>query len=542
MRSAAQPIALALAAVLACAGCTKIGATGSGGRHPWTIPHTVRIGATDEPDSLNKLLANSDAADWIANLLFTPVFRYDARGEFIPELATQIPTYANGGISRDNRTITLHLRPHLTWSDGAPLDARDIRFTWQAVMNPRNDTRLRIGWDDIASIDVPDPLTAVVHLRAPNAGILGVFANGGGAAFPPLPAHLLAGLPDINHAAFNTAPLSSGPYVLTRWNHGASLEFRANPRYWRGTPNVTTISYRIIPNGDTLFAALRTHDIDVVDPVADDAIDQLPLLTGVTIAKRLVANYRRVALNCRRPVLRDVRVRRAIAQAVDWDRMNATVYHGYNARATSDILPTSWAAPRVPPYRYDPAAARRLLDAAGWHVGPGGIRRRGDQPLRMEISATNVRQSNVQAELQMQQQLRAVGIDLTIKNYPPSLLFAQNGPLYTGRYDMEFSIDTNAPDPDNEGEWSSRFVPPHGANTEFLADPVVDRTSHAALLTFDRSRRKALYALEESRLHADVPAIFLYWQTAVAAYNSDLKNYAPAAYLASDWNAYAWQI
>jgi ABC-type transport system substrate-binding protein len=142
----------------------------------------------------------------------------------------------------------------------------------------------------------------------------------------------------------------------------------------------------------------------------------------------------------------------------------------------------------------------------------------------------------------MQQQLRAVGIDLTIKNYPPSLLFAQNGPLYTGRYDMEFSIDTNAPDPDNEGEWSSRFMPPHGANTEFLADPVVDRTSHAALLTFDRSRRKALYALEESRLHADVPVIFLYWQTAVAAYNSDLKNYAPAAYLASDWNAYAWQI
>ena len=163
----------------------------------------------------------------------------------------------------------------MQWADGAPLDARDLRFTWQAVMNPRNNTRLRAGWDDITSIVLPDDDTAVVHLREPYAAILGIFALGG-AGYPPLPAHLLAKLPDLNHAPFNAMPLSSGPYVLANWNHGASLEFDANPRYWRGTPAIAHLTYRIIPNADTLFNALRTHEVDVdVDSITETQIAQL---------------------------------------------------------------------------------------------------------------------------------------------------------------------------------------------------------------------------------------------------------------------------
>jgi peptide/nickel transport system substrate-binding protein len=530
----------ALMLVFFIAGCTRVDTAGVNGRHPWTQPDRLRMASTEEPDSLNKLFANSDASDQVANLISAPIFRYDDTGDYVPEMATVIPTPSNGGISRDGRTIVLHLRHGMQWSDGAPLDARDLRFTWKAVMNPRNNTRLRAGWDDIAAIDLPDNDTAIVHLRDPYAAILGIFALGG-AGFPPLPEHLLRALPDLNHAAFNEHPISSGPYVLTSWKHGAALEFDANPHYWRGTPAIAHIEYRIIPDADTLFNALVTHEIDVdVDSITESQIARLGSLTGYATQKRLTANYRHITINCAKPLLADVRVRRAIAEAVDWDHLNATVFHGYNERATSDIMPTSWAAPAIPPFRFDLADAKQLLSTAGWLPASDGIRRRNGAPLTIDISTTPSKPANVQAEVQMQQALRAAGIDLRIKNYPTSLLFAQNGPLYGGTYDLSLTIDTNAPDPDNEGEWSGAFIPPHGANTTFLNDPVITATSHAAARTFDRGVRKALYAREEARIHALVPAIFMYWQIAYAAYNSDLKHYRAAQYLSSNWNAYAW--
>jgi peptide/nickel transport system substrate-binding protein len=540
-RAVAALAALAVSATVA-AGCTRVD-TGSaaGGRHPWTIPNHLRIGSPDEPDNINPMFGHTDATDQVDAFIFAPLFRYDPRGNFVPELATVVPTYANGGISRDSKTIVLHLRPNLRWSDGAPLTARDVRFTWRAVLNPRNNTKAAFGWDDIAAIDVPNDTTAIVRLKRPNANVLGVFGGGGGSAYPPLPEHLLAKLPDLNDAPFNAAPIASGPFVLRAWNHGSSLEFAPNPLYWRGPPKLAGISWKIVPNPDTLFEQLRTHEIDVVPTVGDTFASRLVTIPGIRIVKTLSANWRRLAINCARPGLRDVVVRRAIAESVDWNRMNATVYHGNNVRAHSDLPPDSWAAPNVPDYPHDPAGAERALDADGWRRGPDGVREKDGTALRFVISATN-KPGNEQAEVQMQQELAAVGVALTIKNYPASILFAQDGPLYTGRYDLEWSIDTNGPDPDNQGSWSGDFVPPHGANTSFLRDPVITRTSDEAIRTFDRAKRKALYQIEETRIHELVPVVFLYWQVRLVAYDDDLKGYRPAEYITDNWNSWQWSI
>jgi peptide/nickel transport system substrate-binding protein len=409
------------------------------------------------------------------------------------------------------------------------------------VLNPRNNTRLTNGWDEIRAIDLPDPYTARVRLKRVDAGILGIFAVGG-AGYPPLPAHLLANLPDLNKAPFNSKPISSGPFVLAAWNHGSSLEFAPNPYYWRGKPGLRKLSYLFIPSAETLLSQMRTHEIDVYDAVDENHIPGLPQIGGISVTKRLIAYWRRLAFNTSRAQLSDVRVRRAIAEAVDWDRMNQTIFHGYNTRAVSDIAPTSWAAPHVSNYPYDPAGAKRLLDAAGWHPGPDGVRQKNGVLLRFSVSTTNAKQSNTQAEVQMQQQLASVGITLDIKNYPGSLLFAHDGPIYTGKYDTEFTIETNAPDPDNQGMWSGAFIPPHGTNATWLNDPVLTRTSREAIATFDRAKRKALYQREEARVHELVPAVFFYWQNAYAAVNSDMKNWKPATYISNFWNCYEWSI
>jgi peptide/nickel transport system substrate-binding protein len=535
---------IALVLAVSCVACTRVGnPSDTGSRHPWTQPGHVRLGEPDEPDSLNLLFAHTAAADQIATLLYSFVFRFDPKGELIPEIATEVPTYANGGISKDNKTIRLHIRKGMVWADGAPLDARDIRFTWRAVMNDRNTTKSRIYWDDVASMDVPDNNTLIVHLKRPNSAILyGIFGAGGN-AFPPLPEHLLGKLPDINRAAFNSAPLSSGPWILKSWTHGASLEFIPNDKYWRGPPKLKALTWKVIPNTDTLFQEMQTHDIDIYDPVPESQIPQLGKLDGIRVIKRLKSDWRHLEINTRKPMLSDVRVRRAIAEAVDWDRMNATIYHGINVRATSDIVPDSWAAPTIAQWRFDLADAKALLTAAGWVPGPNGIRVKDGKPLEITISTGTNKPANIEAEVQMQQQLRAAGISLSIKNYAVSLLFAQNGPLYGGTYDLSWSVDTNGPEPDNQGSWSGDAIPPKGANTSFLNDPVITQTTAQALLTFDRAKRKALYAREEQRIHELVPAIFLYWSVDSSAVNSDLKNYRPAEYDMADlWNSYDWDI
>lgn len=536
-----------LLALITCAAflaaCAKIGTGGGvGGRHPWTQPGHLRIGASNEPDNINPMFGHSDATDQVDALILEPLFRYKPDGDLSPALATEIPTYANGGISRDNKTIAIKMRKGVFWSDGAPLTAKDWVFTYHAVMNDRNNTKLRVGWDSIASVDLRNDYSFVVHLKAPNATFLGVLAQGG-AAYPPLPEHLLGKLPDLNRAAFNSAPISSGPFILTNWNHGGSMEFIANPHYWRGRPKLDRITIEIVPDNNTLFNELKTHEIDLTqDSISENLIPRLGDITGITVVKRLSANWRHMGINISRPALHDVRVRLALAEAIDWKQINDKMYHGYNQLAVSDIFPGSWAAPSIPRYPYDPAHAKRLLGEAGWKMGPDGVLHKGKRAMHLTISTGINNTDNEQSEVLIQSQLKPLGIDIQVRNYPTSLLFAQNGPLYTGHYDLEWSLDTNAPDPDNSGLWASAFIPPKGANTSWLRDPIVDQTSAAALLTFDHAKRKALYLREEEAIHAAVPAVFFYWQDGYTAYNSDLKHFSPTSYLSNYWNPWEWEI
>lgn len=536
-------IALALACGLAFAACSRAGggAAGSGGRNPWTQPGVIRLGEPDEPDSINPLFGHTVACDEASTMIFSFLMRYDDNGNFIPDLALQVPSYENGGISKDGKTITFHLRKDAKWSDGVPLTAKDWLFTLSAVRNPANNTKMLFGWDDIASAQAPDPYTIVVHLKQANSTILGIFAMGGD-AYPPLPAHLLAKYPDINRVSFNQHPVSSGPYVLKEWNHGSSLVFVPNPYYFRGAPKVKEVVWKVIPNVNTLFEQLQTHEIDVYSDVDQLHIPSLPALKGYTVTHRLIANWRHMMMNTSRPLLRDVRVRQAIAQGIDWKRINDTIYHGYNQLAVSDVFPQSWAAPDIPPYTYDPVKAKQLLAGAGWTMGSDGWLHKGNQTLQLSISTNTDNQPNNQAEVQIQSALKPLGIDIQIRNYPTSLLFAQDGPLYTGKYDLEWSVATNAPDPDNSGNWNSKYIPPHGGNTAWLNDPIVDQTSDAALLTYDHAKRKALYQREEEEIHKAVPAVFFYWENSYTAVNSDLKNYKPAAFIADMWNCWEWTI
>jgi len=538
---AASLVAGLLALALAATSCARRPGAAPGGGNNWTVHGVLRLGADEEPDSLNLMYAHTAAADAISGLLFSFILRYDAQGNYVPDLATVVPSPSNGGIAPDGKRIVVHLRRGVVWADGAPLTAADWLFTYRAVQNARNDVKTRYGWDDIASAFAPDPYTIVIRLRRPSVAVLGILAMGG-AGYPPMPAHLLANLPDLNRAAFNQHPLSSGPYSLARWDHGTSLTFVPNPRYFRGAPTLREVVWKVVPDVNTLLDELATHEIDVYPSVNPDAVARLSTIDGIVVVKRSIASWRHLGINTSRPQLADVRVRRAIAEAVDWKRINQTVFHGLDTLAVSDVFPQSWAAPSLPPYRYDPADAKRLLAQAGWKTGSDGILHKGPLAMRLSIYATTGHQENSASQVLIQSMLRDVGIDVAVRNYPGSYLFATNGPLYSGKYDLEWSVETNGPDPDNSGDWNGAFIPPNGANTSWLNDPIVNQTSARAASTFDRTARKALYQREEDRIHQLVPAVFFTWRTSYTAMNADVRNYVPAAFIGDTWNAWQWKI
>ncbi|HTU82032.1 MAG TPA: ABC transporter substrate-binding protein, partial [Candidatus Acidoferrales bacterium] len=126
-RTRVAAIVAAALIALGAGGCSKRGAHGEGGRNPWTVPGVLRIGADEEPDSLNLMYGHTAATDSLVGLLFSFLFRYDENGNYVPDLATQIPSIANGGISRDGLTITYRLRPDVRWQDGVPFTSRDVK-------------------------------------------------------------------------------------------------------------------------------------------------------------------------------------------------------------------------------------------------------------------------------------------------------------------------------------------------------------------------------------------------------------------------------
>ncbi len=541
MRLSGSVLACTLS-VLALGACTKIDTSSSSGgtaAREWTIPHVVRVAVSEEPNTLVRMFSNQSSADDVTALLFEPLFRYDEHANPVPALALKFPTLANGLISKDGLRVSFDLRPNVLWSDGAPVTAADVIFTWHAIMNPNNPVVYTSGYDKIKAIVADGPHRITLLLKEPFSPAVYLFSEG---TFPPLPAHLLGAYKAIADIPYDAAPVGDGPFRLRRWLHGSDLIFDANDRYWRGPPHVREIDIKVIPNPTTQVNELRTHEIDMIDGVSKPLAGELQGIPGVSVRSQLQANFRHLDFNLRSEILRDPNVRRAIVRAINVPLIIKTVYGGLGVQAVTDIPPFSWAANGLRPIAYDPVAAQGLLTTAGWVQGLDGIRMKNGQRLSLTISSSTDNRPNADAEALVSQQLKTVGIEVEIKNYAGSVLFAESGPLYGGNYDMAWIVDTVGVDPDNLAKWGCDFFPPRGLNTDFYCNHRVDAYLRAAQLTFNRARRRDDYEQAWRILLDEVPAFIIYWNRNVTAANRALRNFKPSPVYTDYWNAWEWEI
>jgi peptide/nickel transport system substrate-binding protein len=509
------------------------------GANSWTVHGIVRLAVAEEPNTLVRMFSNQSSADDVTALLFEPFFRYDDHMRPVPALATEFPTLQNGLISKDGLRVSFNLRQNAMWSDGEPVTSKDVIFTWHAIVDGNNPVVYTWGYDKIRDIVADGPHRVTFVLKQPFSPVVYLFSEG---TFSPLPAHLLAKYKSLRNIGYNAAPIGDGPFVLKKWSHGSDLVFAPNERYWRGRAHVREIHLEVIPDSTTQLNELHTHEIDVLEGVSKPLIGQLASISGINTMTQLADQYRTLDFNVRNPILKDVNVRRAIARAINVPKIIATVYAGQGVQAVSDIPPFSWAANDLPPISYDPDEARRLLDASGWLPGPDGIRFKNGARLALSISSTTNNRPNASAEALVSQELKTIGVDLTIKNYAGTILFAPDGPLYGDKYDMSWIVNTNGVDPDDIGSWGCDYFPPHGGNTDYYCNRRVDAHLVAAQRTYDQAKRREHYKEAWRIMLDDVPAVIIYWDRLVHASNRDLKNFKPSPVITNYWNAWEWEI
>jgi len=524
---------LALLLALVLAACTRASDLGT----------TVRFAIAADPQTLDPLFAHADAAGvegQLARLAFEPFVDVDDRGRLVPVLLVRIPTVANGDLARDGRTIVYHLRPGVRWQDGVPVEARDVLFTLRAIVDPRNPVRSREGYDRIVRAEQLDAHTVRITLRAPWAPAVATFFGSGTAPQYVLPAHLLEREARLDRAGFGARPVGDGPFRFVSWQHGDRLVYAANPQYWRGTPRVGRLEIRIFPDPGTNFTALQSGELDwnLLSPAQWATVRTRTDLRFRFVPLALVAG---IAIDTAHPPLDDVRVRRALAAAIDRDAISAKITFGRYPKIDTAQPLESWAHdPTAALPRFDPAAADRALDAAGWHRGADGIRTNGHQRLALVYVQFPESQTGVRVAAFVERALRLRGVDVSIKSVSNAQLFlpaSQGGVLASGGFDLAYVPWPMGVDPDD-----SALLGCHGPqNIMRWCDPVVDALQQRALAAPAPEERRRLYAQIERRVAAAVPIIYLFDPAYVYAVGPRLDGFAPSAF-SPTWNAFAWSV
>jgi peptide/nickel transport system substrate-binding protein len=500
---------------------------------------------TGAPETLDPILSTSQFEIQAEALALDPLVATDPDGHDVPILASTVPTLRNGGISADGLTIVYHLRRGVVWQDGAPFTSRDVRFTWRAIMNRDTAVATRHGYDDIARIDTPDAYTAIFHLKRRFAPAVHTFFAHSDSPIAILPAHVLERYHDLNNVPFNSRPIGTGPYRIVRWLRGDRIEYVANDRYFLGKPGLARIVVHLIPDENTAIQQMRTHEIDWFVQASPRVYPQLRAIPDVV--PRLVPfnGVDSLIFNTKRAPFSDVRLRRAVGFAIDKAALVRKVTYDTTLPATEDLPSFMWAFdPHAGTTAHDLPRARALLEDAGWHTGGDGIRMKGGHRLTLGIAFRTDSLTDRNRGVVIASMLRDAGIDVELKGYTTTLLYApegQNGILASGNYDAGLETWYAGVDPDDSSQLMCDQIPPSGYNWSRYCNSRLDDAERLALASYDEPTRKRAYARVQEILAADSPYVYLWWPRQIEAVTDRLQNFRPNG-IVEDWNAYAWTL
>ncbi|MFL5696422.1 MAG: ABC transporter substrate-binding protein [Ktedonobacteraceae bacterium] len=504
-------------------------------------------GLIRDPDSLipNGTAQTLFITGLVDQALYLPLFYGDAQGVIQPGAASEIPTVQNRGISADATAWTFHLRPGLVWSDGQPYDARDVDYSWKLWLNPKFGAFNTQGLDLITSADVSaDDLSITFHLKQAYAPFLSLWVDGFSA---PLPAHHFSTMaPEaIKKSPENLNPqVVSGPFLLSERLPGDHYTLVRNPRYYRasaGLPYLDKVIFRVA-DPDTILKDLQAGTITsswFLDIRKVQAYQRLSKYTLVTPPTK--ASFEALYFNFHNQVLAShLEVRQAMAIAIDHQALIEALPQGLAGPLCTDH--GSFYHPGYDPGAncpvFDPAAAKKLLEDNGWVKGPDGVRARGNQRLEFEYStALSANPYRTAVEAIIQRDLKEIGIQLDIQNYPGDTFFGSLLPggkasppsgAVAGRYDIAEYATGYGYDPDDSWMLLCDQFAPNGGNVNFYCNPALDALYRQELATADPGLRQQLFTKIHQIYLTDFPFIVLYSTTELAIARKGTHNYQPS--------------
>jgi peptide/nickel transport system substrate-binding protein len=492
--------AFVLCAVMLSACGARLGHAAGGG--------VLNIADPVDPASLDPLLAHDQLTIGYDLLICQTLVGLDARNRLVPVLIARIPTRANGDISADGTRITYHLRRGVRFADGRPLTSADVAFTYRAIMDPHNNVLSVDAYQRIASLRTPDPYTVIIRLKGPwNAAVTRLFAQSD-FAFGILPAHAFAST-QLQRATWEQHPFGSGPFRVVQWQRGDRIVFEPNP-FFSPAPKLRRIVLHIIPNADSAFNALRTGDVDVA-PVYPNRLAQARELKNIALVQTPENATFWLTLQTSRPPAGDVRVRRAIAYALDLNQIADTYQHAY-PQADAFLPPVlPWHDAAVHPYPHDLQKARALLA--------------GDSVEAVLVTASEEQLYNRIATV-VQQQLSQAGIRVSIKQFSTALFNAPEGPIRNARFTLSIDGWIGGADPEQSVVWLCAQANQDGSNISRYCNPRFEALFRDQERTQSIAERKRDFLAMQRLIHDDAPVIPLYYETYIDGVSMRLHGFA----------------
>jgi peptide/nickel transport system substrate-binding protein len=444
-------------------------------------------------------------------------------------------------------TVDCQIRPDAKWSDGVPITSNDFKFTYDTIMDKKNDVVSRDGYDKITDFNVMSPTEFQMVFQEVFAPYRELWA---GASTTVLPAHILEGK-DFNKVWNNCIcdpktkkPISSGPMMVQSFTPDRQVTLVPNKHYWDGTiATVPKVVFVPVRDTNSELNAFRSGEVDVIYPQNQIGLrKKIESVDGAKYTTALGPQWEHFDMLSTVPGLSDLQVRKAIATAMPRQQIVDRVVKDANAQAavldnTQYMVNQQQYVPNwnIYPASGDVNAANAILDAAGWTRGADGVRQKGRTKLSFTVGTTSGNQARILSEQIMQQQLGKIGVKLTIKNSPDILNVNMTG------FDFQTLIFAwvGGPDP-YQGNviWMSSAIPAQcskrlakayecdysGQNYTKIKDPEIDALLNAADREADPSARAAIYNQVDQRLaNDDVTVIPLFQKPTQLGYRDTIK-------------------
>jgi peptide/nickel transport system substrate-binding protein len=470
------------------------------------------------------------------SLVYNGLITHDKDTNIVPDLAQ------SWDLASDCRELTLKLRKDVRWHDGHPFTADDVVFTYQLMTNPKTPSPYKDDFEDVAGVDVLDPLTVRVRYKQAFANALYIWGQS------MLPRHLLDKYMregKLKEAPQNfTNPVGTGPYKFHELRSGEKIVLTANPDYYAGRPYISRVVYRIIPSQATIFLELKAKGIDQADLTALQYQRQTdyPAFKKSYSKFRYAANvYTYLGLNHQDPRFADRRVRQAFAYAINKRDLIEGVRLGMAREATGPYKPGSWVYnPKVRTYPYDPARAKKLLAEAGWTTkNADGLLVKGGQPFTFDLLISQGSDEGRKSAEIIQAQLREIGVGVELRVLEWATFLKEH--IKKHRFAAAAMAWGVGLDPDQYSIWHSSQTGPDEFNFVSYKNAEVDALLEQGRRTCRQSDRKRIYDRLQEILAEDQPLIFLFFRDTMPAVSSRVRGIEPGA-IGIDYNVNEWYV